>query len=76
MPTPPLRGAGLLLRICLFLCLSLRPRLASSEPDADKAALLAFLSGVGHGATACPRSRASTSTTTPSPARSPPPSRG
>nr|ACN30771.1 unknown [Zea mays] len=35
MPTPPLRGAGLLLRICLFLCLSLRPRLASSEPDAD-----------------------------------------
>lgn len=52
MPTPPLRGAGLLLRICFFLCLSLRPRLASSEPDADKAALLAFLSGMGRGATA------------------------
>lgn len=50
MPTPPpLRVAALLL---CYLCLALRPRLASSEPDADKAALLAFLSGVGRGATA------------------------
>ncbi|CAD6240642.1 unnamed protein product [Miscanthus lutarioriparius] len=50
MPTPPpLRVAALLL---CYLYLSLGPRLASSEPDADKAALLAFLSSVGRGATA------------------------
>ena len=50
MPTPPpLRVAALLL---CYLYLSLGPRLASSEPDADKAALLAFLSSVGWGATA------------------------
>ncbi|CAD6233516.1 unnamed protein product [Miscanthus lutarioriparius] len=37
-PPPPLRVAALLL---CYLCLSLLLRLASSEPDADKAALLA-----------------------------------
>uniref|UniRef100_A0A804MXQ9 Leucine-rich repeat-containing N-terminal plant-type domain-containing protein n=1 Tax=Zea mays TaxID=4577 RepID=A0A804MXQ9_MAIZE len=45
MPLPPL-----LLCVCLYL--THLPRLASSEPDADKAALLAFLAGVGRGATA------------------------
>jgi hypothetical protein len=61
MPTPsppPLRVAALLL---CYLCLSLLPLLASSEPDADKAALLAFLSSVGRGAT--PRARINWPTT-------------
>jgi hypothetical protein len=51
LPLPPLL---LCVCVCVCLCLYLThlPRLASSEPDADKAALLAFLAGVGRGATA------------------------
>ncbi|RCV23560.1 hypothetical protein SETIT_5G016200v2 [Setaria italica] len=45
---PPLRVAAAALLLCCILCL----RLASAEPDADKAALLAFLAGVGRGGAA------------------------
>ncbi|CAL4959067.1 unnamed protein product [Urochloa decumbens] len=55
-PRPPLRVAAAALPLALLLlsCFAiLSPRPASAEPDADKAALLAFLAGVGrHGGAA------------------------
>jgi len=45
---PPLRVPAAALALLLSCCLCL----ASAEPDADKAALLAFLAGVGRGAAA------------------------
>ncbi|CAO2161629.1 unnamed protein product [Urochloa humidicola] len=50
-PRPPLRVAAAALLLCLsssILC----PHPACAEPDADKAALLAFLAGVGRGGAA------------------------
>ena len=47
-PRPPLRVPAAALALLLSCCLCL----ASAEPDADKAALLAFLAGVGRGAAA------------------------
>ncbi|CAO2186248.1 unnamed protein product [Urochloa humidicola] len=49
-PRPPLRVAAAALLLCFSSILSLHP--ACAEPDADKAALLAFLAGVGRGGAA------------------------
>ncbi|CAO2209404.1 unnamed protein product [Urochloa humidicola] len=45
-PRPAAAALQLLLLLCCFAILSVSPRPASAEPDADKAALLAFLAGV------------------------------
>ncbi|CAO2181437.1 unnamed protein product [Urochloa humidicola] len=50
-PRPPLRVAAAALLLCLSSSI-LSPHPACAEPDADKAALLAFLAGVGRGGAA------------------------
>ncbi|CAO2175142.1 unnamed protein product [Urochloa humidicola] len=50
-PRPPLRVAAAALLLCLSSSI-LSPHSACAEPDADKAALLAFLAGVGRGGAA------------------------